>query len=65
MATIDYSVNKRKETDLIEETTPEREQYLLKSLLYLLLYTGQMKGFDGMGDMFKNVLHQPRLTNLG
>lgn len=51
MAAIDYSINKRPEKVLGEKKMSDRETYLLKALLNLLLYTGMVKAGDG-GDLF-------------
>jgi hypothetical protein len=47
MALVDTINTKRPEKDLVEKKMSEREMYLLKSLLYLLLYTGKVKAGDG------------------
>ena len=43
------SINNRRPTrDLIEKKVSDKETYLLKALLYLLLYTGHKKEGEGL-----------------
>ena len=52
MSIVKAVIGKRPEKTMGENPLSDKETYLLKSLLYLLLYTGMAKDEDGEGLKF-------------